>query len=301
MKKEFIIRFGNYSFFPSDRDALEFLFPFSLVESSFVGQPEELSKTSQHRIKMGITGTLHSMWGLNEDSLVRVLFEHGKRHIAQKLKDGSLTAREELMLSTSNSPQRSPFDPKRIDSPNGTEVRVTLENTDLASNLTELQVGSLIVDALDNINGRFHDLYGEDLFVPTEFRATLDLIRPATSRDEFTVRIITLAHLIDKLNLKLLRKITNVTDSKMLSISLLENYLSSIRGDYSLVIKILRNLVSLRNGYPVHTDKDSRVIEAHDYFNIGYYPKDYRSSWLILLREFFKALDILKSSFDQNK
>jgi len=280
---------------------IEFVFPFSVVKLGYIGSPEEAAKTTQHRIKVGITGTLHACWGLNDEALVKVLYEHGKRHITQKLKDGSLTPREELMLATSNAPQRSPFDPGRITNPNGAEFRVTVENTELANNLTELQIGSVIVDALDNINARFHDLHGQDLFVPLEFRATLELIRPANSRDEFTVRVITIAHLIDRLNTALLRKITGITDSQILSISLLERYLVSLSGDYSLVIKVFRNLVYLRNGYPVHTDKDSRVIEAHNFFGIGYFPTDFRSAWITLLRQFLHALELLKSSFDQNK
>jgi hypothetical protein len=299
MNKEFSIRFGAYKLLPSVRDAIEFIFPFSVVESIYRGSPEEALKTTNHRIKVAITGTLHACWGLDDQSLIKVLFEHGKRQIIQKLKDGSLTDAQEYTLSTSNSPHRSPFDPTKISEPVGAEVHVTIENTDLANNLNELQVGTLIVDAMDNINARFHDLHGQDLFVATEFRATLDLIRPASSRDEFTVRVITLAHIIDHLNLNLLRKITGVTDSKFASISLLEQYLKSIKGDYSLVIKTFRNLVYLRNGYPVHTDKDGRVIDAHKYFAIKYFPSDFREAWLTLLKGFLKALDLLKSSFDQ--
>ena len=288
------ILFGSPRLLAEDRDAIEYLFPFSMINAAFLGTPEEKSKITIHQVKVGITGTLHTCWGLKDDDLVRVLFEHGKRYIVQKLKDGSLTSREEIMLATSNSPQKSHFDPKNIPNPDGANFNVNIENTDLSANLSEVQVGTQIAAFLDNINARIHDRYGEDLFIPLEFRAPLDLIRPATSRDEFTVRVITLAHIIERLNLSLLRKITSIDDKKMQSISLLDKHLCSLDGDYTLVIKTFRNLVSLSNGYPRHTDKDSRVINAHNYFQIGYYPSDYQSAWLTLLNFFLEALEMLK-------
>lgn len=44
------------------KDAIEYLIPYSVVDSSLIGSPEENSKTSRFSIKVGASGTLKGYW-----------------------------------------------------------------------------------------------------------------------------------------------------------------------------------------------------------------------------------------------
>jgi len=288
------IQFGPYKQLPTYRDGLDFVFHFTTVDSKYVGAPEEFRMTESHQLVVGISGTLEAMWGLQHSQLIKTLFELGKRHIIEKVKDGTLASKEELQLASSNAPKDPPFDTNRIPDPQGFEVIVPMEKPNLSDNQEGLQIGGQIVDALDNINAIFHDHHNDLLFVPLEFRATLEMVRPANTKEEYIVRVLSLAQLIDRLNLSSLRKITGETDTQVRSISLLEKYITSLGGSPDIVIKTLRSLVRLRQAYPVHTDTADGVREAHQFLGIGYPVTEFKTAWLNLLAHFLSALMEIK-------
>src|SRR3990167_1071636 len=288
------IKFGDYKQLPITRDGLDFLFHFITVDSRYVGAPEEFGKMEPYHLVVCISGTLRVMWGLQGLPLVKTLFELGKCHLIEKVKDGTLTSKVELQLATSNAPNEAPFDTSRIPDPQGFEVFVPMEKPNLSENREGLQLGGDIVDMLDNINAVFHDSFGDSLFVPQEFRATLELVRPANTKEEYIVRVISLAQLIGQLNLSALRKLTKEPGTQLKSISLLEKFIVSLGGKPELSVPILRALVRLRQGYPVHTDTADEVQEAHKFLGIGYPVTEYRTAWLTLLNHFHKALQHIK-------
>ena len=88
---------------------------YSVVDTVFVGDPEELSRTKHGSIVVGITMPLATAWGLSDEgSREKVLFEHAKQYIQNKVFDNTLCEREELQLTSSTAPQECPFDPKHI-------------------------------------------------------------------------------------------------------------------------------------------------------------------------------------------
>ena len=114
MSYEKKVRFGKQYCLPKTRDVVEYQFPFTVVDSSLIGSPEEESETKQHSVKVGITGVLDTCWRLSRPDLVKVLFEYGKQHIVEKLKDGTLSDKEELRLSGSSHPDECPLDPSSM-------------------------------------------------------------------------------------------------------------------------------------------------------------------------------------------
>ena len=124
MSDEKKVRFGKPYLLPPTRDAVEYQFPFTVVDSSLIGSPEEESETKQHSVKVGITGVLDACWRLSRPDLVKVLFEYGKQHIVEKLKDGTLSDKEELRLLTSSHPSKCPFDPSTISDPSQASINV---------------------------------------------------------------------------------------------------------------------------------------------------------------------------------
>ncbi|MGO9480188.1 MAG: hypothetical protein ACLP05_00210 [Candidatus Kryptoniota bacterium] len=284
------VAFGIYEQLPTDSEGFDFVFHFTTVSVKYVGAPEESKMTRHHEVIVGVTGSLDGAWQLQHDQLVKTLFEFGRQHVLGKLKDGTLGEREELQLSSANTPPRPPFDTSRIPDPDGVEFIVRFEEDPLAGKLEMSQIGSEIVDALDNINTIFHGVHDDLLFVPREFRAALELVKPVNSKDEYIVRTISLAQLVDQLNSAVLRKIVGETDSHVRSISLLERYMISLGSNPELVVKTLENILRVRQGFPAHAETTDGVREAHQYFGIGYPVTDFKDARRNLLSAFLKAL-----------
>lgn len=116
IKKKLRVKFDNSLRLRETRDAREYKFPFTVVDSSLIGKPEERYYTKNHIIKTSIDRTLASMWNLFDNliDLEKVLYEYSKRYVKDKLKEGTLRNIEKLELSTSNYPNECPFDPSRI-------------------------------------------------------------------------------------------------------------------------------------------------------------------------------------------
>jgi hypothetical protein len=272
------------------RDASDYLFPYELVDSTFVGMPEEKSKTSDFDIKVGATRSLVACWNLDNNDLIKVLFEYGKRHIIQKLKDGALSAEEELLLSTSTAEVPCFFDPSRIPNPTGTTVEVDLGGVSFMEDQTFLQLASLIIDHRDNINAIFSSIHKERLILLNEERDLLQLFRDASNSEEFFYRICALANAATNFNIKILRQLTGISDTQIKSISLIENYLEKINFPSPEIIITLRSINRIRQGYPVHGDQVDGVLEAHRYFNLPYPIADFSKSWKSLLIHYLNAL-----------
>lgn len=100
------------------RDITGYLFFVSVVDSAFVGKPREKSKTSQHRIKAGITDALRARWYLSETDIVKVLFERVREYVEEKVRDNALLPKDELVLGTDDEERYCPYDLSRIPDPN---------------------------------------------------------------------------------------------------------------------------------------------------------------------------------------
>ena len=96
-------------------DSFVCLFGVSVVDTSLIGKPREKSETNHYRIKAGMTLTLKSTWRLTDSSdsdVAKVLFEHCREYVATQVQK-KLEPEKELLLSTSTSPDRCPYDISR--------------------------------------------------------------------------------------------------------------------------------------------------------------------------------------------
>ena len=282
-------------FSSSIRDVTRYLFEFSVVDSSLVCQPEEISETLRGKFVVGITRELNYNWRLNDEDLVKVLFEFGKRHIIQKIKDRTLAESEELLLTTSNSSDNCPVDPSRIPNPNGARFEVEITNERIMDNPDFQQLAASIIDTRDNINAIFHQKHKEKLIDLVEERDLLQFFRDATSQEEFFFRLCALRNAVTNLNIKMLRQLTRVNDFQIRSIGLLKIYLQQLGSFDSSIIETFIRINRLRQGYPIHGDRVEGVLDAHAYFNIEYPAKDFSNAWKTLLLHY---LDALKKLFD---
>ena len=112
-------------------DNTEYGFYFDVIDSSLVGEPEERASAAKHKIKVGITYELLTNWRLDnasEDDLVRILFHYARRYVEQKIKDGTLTNYEELLLSTEEHREGDcPLDISRIPDPVGFTADIAVD------------------------------------------------------------------------------------------------------------------------------------------------------------------------------
>ena len=129
------IRFEEPSQIGPFRDAIDMIFPYSVVRSDIIGAPEETSSTKRFELKLGISRSLASCWNLQPDKLIKVLFEYGKRYVIQLLKDDTLTSEQELFLTSSSYPTVCPFDPDRIPAPSGATIEVDTGPASLADRI----------------------------------------------------------------------------------------------------------------------------------------------------------------------
>jgi hypothetical protein len=114
-------------------DDTEYGFRFYVVDSSLVGEPEEVSSASHHKIKVGISYEVLINWRLDEvseEDLIKVLFHYGRRHVEERIKNRTLQEYEELRLSMKDHPEgRCPLDLSRIPNPVGFVLTIDMDDT----------------------------------------------------------------------------------------------------------------------------------------------------------------------------
>jgi hypothetical protein len=84
MMKKVLLRFGRYeNVTQSGQDGTTIQFPFSMVDSSMVGTPEECQVTTLHKLIVGVAARIR--WGDDEAFIARVLFAVGKQEVVRDL------------------------------------------------------------------------------------------------------------------------------------------------------------------------------------------------------------------------
>jgi len=289
------VTFLSGEMLPLTRDGLDFSIEFSVVDSQLRGAPEEAHATTVRHIVVGISRTLESVWGLEPADRDRVLLEFAKRHIQAKIEDGTLTEREELQLTTANTPTPCPFDPRRITVEFGRPMNFLLTANNRLQATEPLSLAARIIDCRDNVNAVFHDRHGQRLLTVPQERALLELFRPCRSEEEFGYRLSALAGLAGAVNATALPQEGGDDAVKLGSIQTLRKYLVRMHGTErsSAVCDPLRHLNKLRQKYPIHTDHAEGIIEAHEFFGLEYPIRDWPHAWRVLLQRYANALESL--------
>jgi hypothetical protein len=268
----------------TSRDGADYMYRFSLIDISFVGQPEEKSSTSYHRIKVGISGTMIAAWMAKQVNIdiQKICCEYGKRELIQKTKDGRVQDYQELIINSLNYPDECPFQSNRIKSEIGSVFEFEVaERT--GKDVSLLEIASSIIESRNSINVILKERCNKVLFLFSEERDLLQLLRPANTIEEFSYRISALKTFATNLNDSLLRELTGVSDNNIHSISLLQKYLQQFDNYNESIINTFRNINRLRQKYPIHGDNVSGVQEAHRYFSIDYPINNSTEAWKSIL------------------
>ena len=298
MKKTF--RFLGGRLLPTQRDAIEFVFEFSYIDSNLIGSPEENSSTQHVTIFTSITGTLHSIWSSSDPSfdVQKVLFEFSKRHLSEKLKEGTLLPKEKLWLSTTTLPSEVPFESKKIQMKTGESFDVEILGVSIMENLTYMQLATNIIETRDYINSASKEKFGRKLLSLLNERDLLQLFREAKTEEDFVYRMSALKNMATNINETLLQSKIGGTQIIKGSINLLEEYLK-LSPDYDETpVKVLKSINRLRQAYPVHTDTADGVQEAHRFFRLPYPIKNFDKAWRMILVNYSDALKRIFEALD---
>lgn len=291
------IKFKGVRYLPSSRDAIEFLYFYDLID--------EEGKSEPKTIKVSISGSLcigwgFQIWSMQPDkdypNLIKMLLQVGKDKIIEKLKEGTLTNNEELMLLTSTHTNSPPYNPDNLIEPENAEYEIEVGEKMLSEEIKENKLAAAIIESRDTINAIFHSKNGEKLLQLNEERNLLDFFKTAKTEEEFSHRISSLGEVSRNMNVKILRKLTNETDTKLGSVALLDKLLTSLGRQDKSTTEILRNIGRIRQGYPVHTDITG-VIQGCKYFELKYPVEDYESTWTALLNFYLTSLKQLYEIF----
>src|SRR2546422_8135064 len=111
------------------QDGVQYAYPFKIVDSAFIGAPEECFRTREQRFIIGICRTRRVGWKRVSDAdLPKILFEFGRRHIASLIAAHSLpsdyTIRCPMITTASHPDTQCPFDPAVIPSPSGLTIEI---------------------------------------------------------------------------------------------------------------------------------------------------------------------------------
>jgi hypothetical protein len=101
-------------------------FPFSIVDSDLVDSPEEEQKTTQHELDVDISDMRRASWNLNDDDLVKVLFEIGKKELKERLTQGDIPDQVSVVVSTTTHSVKCPYNPGRIVDPDGAVIEIEI-------------------------------------------------------------------------------------------------------------------------------------------------------------------------------
>ncbi len=213
----------------------------------------------------------------------QLLLLHARDHIARRLLRGDLKQHEEFDLSAqdlSYLPKYTLEDlvPVRVaeflvEKPQPARPAATEHSTD--------SLGGWILKTRTTINTLFKSVYNEDLFLHSDIQNMLDLYKEAATEEAFYTRVASLGTTVGDLNLPILRALTNPPDKQVRSISLLSIFIETLGADPVPIVRPMRNLVTLRNAFPMHKDTKETIGAYRD---LGIIPPvtQYAEAWNVL-------------------
>lgn len=311
MTSSVTVSFTRDEWLPVTRDGLDYQVYYSFVPSRLVGEPDESHETKTGTVRVGISRTLGSMWGLAGEPLRRVLFEYAKRHVRAKAEEAALGGASEIQLTSATAPPTCPFDPERVrlslNQP--LEFQTPARNPMAAAAPSALP--SQIIDLRDSINATFGEVFGGRLLSLPQERNVVELFKRCDDHESFAYRVASIGGLAIAIEPAALRKhvagkgamkgkpeskaTAKATPEPTKPIDLLGSFLRahSPADRVDPIMDAIKSFNNLRRMYPIHTDRAEGVLSAHRFFGIDYPVKDHSDAGTRLLEIYRDTLERL--------
>jgi hypothetical protein len=274
-----------------DSDSISFAYE---IENLNPPKSTSTPEIGEGTVKVNISRTLRTVWGLDHVGLEKVLGSYAKDHLVSKVESSSDSDLEEIQLSTYNAPNNPPFDPSQLNHIVPSEFEVDVPDLGNVPNTKSIEIASQIIDLRDTINAIYGERYKTRILSLPQERALFELSRRCDSREEFTHRMASLCALAVSIDDNAFDKVEDF-DTSGKSVDKMGRFLrAKFSGD--LPEKIMMDLQSfnqLRRMYPIHTDRSSGVLKAHQYFGINYPIEDYQLAWNSILESYCTMLQRL--------
>ncbi len=253
---------------------------------------QEFRPENQWQVDVAMSGTLQAAWGTSETDIAVTSGTAAMTGVLTLASQNRLDELQPINLNTFTAPGTPPKAPivdvgtmiPIPDHPDRSDERIGGQ-TFLSDDISEVR---------DHINAISKRLLRERLLELPQERALIDLYKPATTSEEFSSRVQSLAGMAIAVNKAALAKaIGEEEPDKIGSLNLLQSWLKSL-SDVSIVddvCGILKRLNDLRKGYPAHGDNVDTVLEAYDFFDIRYPVEDFSAAWETILRKYQDAME----------
>ena len=136
-----ILKFGTPRLLAKVATSTDILFPYSTIDESYLGTPEEQSKWEEKFITVKLTDALKACWNnsrtvaLSADEVEKVMFEYGFRELVREANENGLPDAIEYTLFSHQIPQILEFNPTQIEKPDGS-VRIIGVSRIIGFNMT---------------------------------------------------------------------------------------------------------------------------------------------------------------------
>ena len=159
-----------------------------------------------------------------------------------------------------------------------------------------------ISELRDQINAIAKDIWGERILLLAQERPLLDMYKPVRNADEFRARVQSLGIIVKDLNKPVLGKVAGISDlAETGAIVLLQQALAKVMSveETDTACAVLKNINTLRQGYPTHGDNAKQFLEAHRFFKLPYPVQDYEPAWETVLGEYFRAMRRIRDGLSE--
>jgi len=217
--------------------------------------------------------------------------------------EGVLVAQTEIQLTSTNAPNRCPFDPNRINLEFEKPIEFILSVENPVSSAEPSSLGFKIVELRDNINAIFGEKFkGRILTIPQE-RSLVELFKGCKEHEDFAYRVASLSGLvtaIDSNSLKInINRQEKIKENGLKPLNILGEFLRERYPDedkkVNSIMDVLKNFNRLRMMYPIHKDRANGVLAAHQFFGLDYPVSNYNIAWRLLLIKYRDTLNELFS------
>lgn len=295
------IEFKNPEYKSFSRDSIDFYFPYFYRTIENRGEPNEIVKNLDYGITVGISGMLSSNWGfqaLRDEKqireLMKILFIYALSTIKEKYYENSLKENDEIILTTENQPSNCPYNPNNVKGIMRYKIQLDNVQESFSNKIIKNQIGDKIIQLRDNINAIYSEKYNSRLLLINEERNLLDFFRSANTYEEFMNRIASLANLIGKINIDSIKSLDEIKCNGNKTLDVLECYLVYVKAEnYEEVIQFFRDIIKLRQSYPVHSDSSNGVVGAFKKLGIDYPISNFDDTWQMILQKYSVQLESL--------